>query len=443
MSITRCETPLALLKMKTGDPLKLAIAALSGGRFHRVLRSLPLLILIAASGSLVACRESVLQPSAASSPAATASIDHSALLSESWNAYRQRFIQSDGRVIDREATGRSTSEGQAYAMLRAVLANDPDSFALTLKWSEDNLRRLDANKKLLDHLWTWQWGRSPTGNWGTLDNNFASDADIDAITALILASRRWERSEYLSLAKTKLTDLWESSTIAANNQRYLLPGPSAAFQQGELLTLNPSYLAPYAFKLFAQVDPDRDWLSLVESSYQVLEQSASLSSVGLPSDWVALNIKTGQYSRLDKSSAIVSRYGFDATRVWWRVSLDAVWFNEPSAKRYLEKHLDYLKTLWRSQQKIPAQLDLQGQPLVTYEATSQYGMLYAAFQVTEPAIAQQIYQQKLMPNYQNGFWDNDSAYYTQNLAWLGLLSPATIAPYLSQSSKAAQTLSNP
>lgn len=447
VSITRCETP-ALSRLKTRDPLRIAIAALSTEKFDRMLRSLPRLILIAVLGSLTACKQSVLQPSEASSPIVRSSIDHSeidhsALLNESWNAYRQRFIQSDGRVIDREATGRSTSEGQAYAMLRAVFADDPESFALTLKWSENNLRRLDANKKPIDHLWTWQWGRDPAGNWGTLDNNFASDADVDAITALILASRRWGRSEYLSLAQTKLIDLWKSSTIAANNQRYLLPGPLAAFQQGELLTLNPSYLAPYAFRLFAQVDVDRDWLSLVESSYQVLEQSASLSAVGLPSDWVALNIKTGQYSRLDKSSAIVSRYGFDATRVWWRVSLDAVWFNEPNAKRYLQEHLSHMKTLWRSQQKIPAQLDLQGQPLVNYEATSQYGMLYAAFQVVDPAIAQQIYQQKLKPNYQNGFWDNDSAYYTQNLAWLGLLPPATITPYLSQSNKAAQTLSNP
>ena len=447
VSITRCETP-ALSRLKTRDPLRIAIAALSTEKFDRMLRSLPRLILIAVLGSLTACKQSVLQPSEASSPIVRSSIDHSeidhsALLNESWNAYRQRFIQSDGRVIDREATGRSTSEGQAYAMLRAVFADDPESFALTLKWSENNLRRLDANKKPIDHLWTWQWGRDPAGNWGTLDNNFASDADVDAITALILASRRWGRSEYLSLAQTKLIDLWKSSTIAANNQRYLLPGPLAAFQQGELLTLNPSYLAPYAFRLFAQVDVDRDWLSLVESSYQVLEQSASLSAVGLPSDWVALNIKTGQYSRLDKSSAIVSRYGFDATRVWWRVSLDAVWFNEPNAKRYLQEHLSHMKTLWRSQQKIPAQLDLQGQPLVNYEATSQYGMLYAAFQVVDPAIAQQIYQQKLKPNYQNGFWDNDSAYYTQNLVWLGLLPPATITPYLSQSNKAAQTLSNP
>ena len=396
-----------------------------------MLRSLPRLILIAALGSLVACRESVLPSSQVSSPIATAEIDPSARLTESWKAYRQRFIQSDGRVIDWEATGRSTSEGQAYAMLRAVFANDPDRFALTLNWSETNLRRVNADQKTPDRLWAWQWGRDSKGKWGTLDNNFASDADIDAITALILASRRWGRADYLSLAQVKLKDLWKLSTVVADHQRYLLPGPIAAFQQGERLILNPSYLAPYAFRLFAQVDGEHDWLSLVESSYQVLEQSAGLSKVGLPSDWVGLNLKTGQYLRLNEPN-IISRYGFDATRVWWRVSLDAVWFDEPKAKRYLQQHLNSMKTLWRSQQKIPAQLDLDGQPLVSYEATSQYGMLYAAFRVIDPAIAQQIDQQKLVPTYRNGFWDSDSAYYTQNLVWFGLLPPATIAPYLSQ-----------
>ncbi len=418
-----------------------------------MLRSLPLIILIfVALGSLAACEKSVPQPSPDPSSVRIAAIDHSALLTQSWNAYRKRFIQSDGRVIDWEATERSTSEGQAYAMLRAVFANDPNSFALTLKWSENNLQRLSADQKPLDRLWAWQWERDSAGRWGTLDPNFASDADIDAITALILASRRWSRPEYLSLAQAKLNDLWKFSTItiAANNQRYLLPGPIAAFRQGETLIFNPSYLAPYAFRLFAQVDAEHDWLSLVESSYQMLEQSASLSNVGLPSDWVALNVNTGQYSQLNQSGSIVSRYGFDATRVWWRVALDAVWFNEPNAKRYLQQHLTHMKNLWRSQQKIPAQLDLQGRPLVNYEATSQYGMLIAAFEVVDPAIAQEIYQQKLVPTYQNGFWDSDSAYYTQNLAWFGLLLPATIAqgsfsivPYLSHPNNATQPPINP
>jgi endoglucanase len=47
-------------------------------------------------------------------------------------------------------------------------------------------------------------------------------------------------------------------------------------------------------------------------------------------------------------------------------------------------------------------------------------MLYAAFRLIEPDIAMAIYQQRLAPVYRDGFWDNDSAYYVQNLSWLGL-----------------------
>jgi endoglucanase len=405
-----------------------------------MLRFLPLIFVSLSSlGSLTACDSLMRQRS--EQPPAEKSVslaNHSAVLDESWTAYRKRFIQADGRVIDWEATERSTSEGQAYALFRAVLANDPESFALALKWSENNLRRQTADKQPLDQLWAWQWGRTPASKWGILDENFASDADVDAITALILASRRWERPEYLSLARAKLKDLWTHSTVAVGSDRYLLPGPIAAFQKAGKLKFNPSYLALYAFRLFAQVDPDRDWLSLVNSSYQMLERSADVSSIGLPSDWVALDPKTGEYTALNDSPTTISRYGFDASRVWWRVALDWNWFQEPQAKRYLEKHLEPMKNLWRSQQKIPAQIDLQGNPLVDYDATSQYGMLYAAFRVVDPAIAQQIYEKKLMPRYQNGFWDSDSAYYTQNLAWFGLLPSTAIAPYLSPPNQAAQ-----
>ncbi|MCC5668124.1 glycosyl hydrolase [Nostoc sp. CHAB 5784] len=348
------------------------------------------------------------------------------LLAQSWDSYRQRFIQSDGRVIDYEASDRSTSEGQAYALLRAVLINDPTTFALTLNWSENNLQRQAAGKRT-DSLWAWKWGRKEDGNWGVIDTNFASDGDIDAITALILASRRWNQPEYLKLAKLKLQDLWNLSTISkTQGERYLLPGPVAAFvPNASTVYLNPSYFAPYAFRIFAQVDPQHDWLSLVDSSYQVLENSTKLSNVGLPSDWVALNTKTGQYQTLPASSTLKSLYSFDSYRVWWRLSLDAAWFNSPQAHSYLVTSTQHLQKLW-SQQSIPARIDLQGKPLVDYEATSQYAMLYAAMQVVEPAIAQELLVKKILPQYKQGIWGDQSAYYTQNLAWLGLLPPRTI-----------------
>jgi endoglucanase len=368
------------------------------------------------------------------------------ILQQSWIAYKQRFIQADGRVVDWEQGGRTTSEGQAYAMLRSVFANDPDTFSQTLKWAEDNLQRREGDRRS-DQLWAWQWGQkaanqAPDSNqWGVLDNNFASDADVDAITALILASRRWNRPDYLQLAQAKLKDLWVLATIEVNphkaaqpqTRRYLIPGTLNTFQpQPPVVYLNPSYFAPYAYRLFAQVDTgsDRDWGSLVESGYWAINASSQVSLVGLPSDWVALNTETGKFSPVPVTSALRSVYSFDACRVWWRLSLDAAWFNEPRATAFLVKRLQPLQERWRSQQSIPARITLFGTPLASYEATSQYAMLYAAFRIIDPAIAEQIRQQKLMPTYKDGIWDNNSAYYVQNLAWLGLFPPSEVAESL-------------
>ncbi len=378
-------------------------------------------------------------------PSLTKPIDEP--LSESWAAYRSRFIQADGRVIDRESQDRTVSEGQAYAMLRAVLADDRTTFALTLNWAEANLQRRPPLVKPapdpapeaapqstsqppstpdapLDSLWAWHWGQREAGDWGILDSNFASDADLDAATALILASRRWHRPDYLELARTKLKDLWDYSTVTASGRRpkrYFLPGPIDSFQPApDQIYLNPSYLAPAAFRLFAQVDPGRDWKSLVDSSYQVLEDSSQLSMVKLPSDWVVLDLKTGRYSAPATDSTLRSTYSFDAFRVWWRLAMDVVWFDEPRAKAYLAEHLPYLQKLWRDGRRIPARINLRGAATASYEATSQYAMLYSALAITDPAMAAEILEQKLLPAYQDGIWDNDRAYYTQNLVWLGL-----------------------
>ncbi|MEO1374052.1 MAG: glycosyl hydrolase family 8 [Cyanobacteria bacterium J06635_10] len=355
------------------------------------------------------------------------------LLALSWNSYRRNFIQSDGRIIDYQAKDRSTSEGQAYAMLRAVLIDDPSTFAKTLDWAENNLQRQE-NGKQTDSLWAWKWGKRADGSWGTIDSNFASDGDIDAITALIFAYRRWNRREYLELAKTKLDDLWKLSTVTdSKGKRYLLPGPVDAFvPNSSTIYLNPSYLAPYAFRIFSQINPERDWLSLVDSSYEILEKSDGLSPVGLPSDWVALNTETGEFQALPSSSQIQTLYSFDAYRVWWRIALDAVWFNSSPAKSYLNKSTQYLSQLWREKSYLPASIDLQGKPLVDYEATSQYAMFYVAMRLVEPKIAQEVLVKKILPKYKQGIWDDRSAYYTQNLAWLGLLDPSYIPVKLLQ-----------
>ncbi len=365
---------------------------------------------------------------------------------DSWDQYRQRFIQGDGRVIDWETDDqRTTSEGQAYAMLRAVMIDDPETFDQVLRWGENNLTRIGADGEPLDQLWAWKWG--PQGeetdaatqttspgdaeSWGITDANFASDADIDVATALILAARRWNRPEYLELARQKLADLWTYSTIASTDDssaRYLLPGPLAAFSpEPNTVYLNPSYFAPYAFRMFAQVDRDRDWLSLIDSSYDVLTASAALSSQALPSNWVALQLSDKTYQPLPADIPIQSVYGFDAYRVWWRIALDAAWFDAPEAEAYLQAHLPALVTRWQQDQTIPAEIDLAGNTLTPFESTAQYAMLYRGLAEVDVQTAQALRDQKLLPAYRDGFWDSASAYYTQNLAWLGLFPPEWVS----------------
>ncbi len=377
-------------------------------------------------------------PASPEAPAASTPLPRRAWLEESWQAYKNRFIQFDGRVIDFEDNDRTVSEGQAYAMLRAVLMDDRDTFDRTLSWAEVNLRRdqpqnLDSETDLSDapdSLWLWQWGPNPDGTWRIIDANFATDADIDAVTALIWGHRRWGEPRYLELAQEKLADIWDGGTlVTATGRRYLIPGPQRAFQPTEAqLWLNPSYFAPYAFRLFSQIDPSRDWQSLIDSSYFALEQATALSRAGLPPDWVAVDPTTDQFAPLPANASLRSRYSFDAIRVWWRIAWDAALFNEPRARSYLQTQLRYFEDRWPD--SIAAAINLNGEPAVDFESTAQFGMLELALSLTNPDLAAKIEKEKLWPTYSGGIWDNDRAYYTQNLAWLGLFPPTDISPSL-------------
>ena len=355
--------------------------------------------------------------------------EYNTLLRESWQVYRDQFIQADGRVIDREDRDRTVSEGQAYAMLRAVAINDPVTFERTYTWAKNNLARRDAQGQLIDHRWAWHWGQRDDGRWGMVDANFATDADIDAATALIWAAQRWRCPQYLTEAQAILDDIWEQSTVLLpNGQRQLLPGPKDVFfNPSDRLILNPSYFAPVSFRLFAQIDPDRDWESLIDSGYAMLAALSQFSETGLPPDWVIYNPITHTYDLLEPDFPLQSDYSFDAIRVWWRVGQDAAWNQEPRAKAYLEAQLPELIQRWDADGRLPARLSLDGLTESSYESTAHYAMLYPALLQVDPATADVIYQQKLRPAYQDGFWDNDTAYYTQNLAWFGML-PLEVSP---------------
>ena len=91
-----------------------------------------LLVLVAAGCSNAAppsgARVGIASPEATFAPTAAAPMP--ALLVAAWSGYKLHFIQADGRVVDPEGAHGSTSEGQSYAMLRAVWMDDRATFCL-------------------------------------------------------------------------------------------------------------------------------------------------------------------------------------------------------------------------------------------------------------------------------------------------------------------------
>jgi endo-1,4-beta-D-glucanase Y len=325
------------------------------------------------------------------------------VLSESWNSYVKHFMQSDGRVIDHSADGISTSEGQAYAMLRAVWVGDRDHFDKAFMWAVNNLNSGIRE----DHLWAWKWGKDDKGQWRVLDKAFASDADEDAALALVLASRVWKRPQYADDARAMLRDLWNKGTIEAGGHRYLLAGDTLC--QGTVCRINPSYYAPYAYRVFADFDREHNWPALIDTSYHVLNTGSGFARTGLPPNWVQLDRTTGELMRLPENDGAFS---YDAFRVYWRIELDRVLFHEPRADEYIRQSTQWTFAEWEKHKKLPAVISADGKPLASYESLEMLSALMCAMH-------NDAMYKKLQSTYSQGVWADGNKYYLQNWAWFG------------------------
>ena len=114
------------------------------------------------------------------------------LLADGWRQYKERFVTSDGRVVDNANGGISHSEGQGYAMLIAERLNDRPTFEAIWRWTQGNLFVRG------DGLAAWQW--SPQSPHVT-DHNNATDGDLFMAWALTEASDKWHVPEYRKSAR--------------------------------------------------------------------------------------------------------------------------------------------------------------------------------------------------------------------------------------------------
>lgn len=244
-------------------------------------------VAVSASDALAAARVAK-----SATPAKTASssavAEAAAVLWPAWDAFKRQFVSEGGRVSSSDPEGpRTYSEGQAYALFFALVANDRAMFETLLQWTENNLCGGDMTARLP----AWLWGKRKDGDWGVMDSNPASDADLWIAYALGEAGRLWGERRYLALsALLAARVLREETADLPGLGLSLLPAPTG-FEEGPgRWRLNPSYLPMQVMHWLAATEPQSGWAQLADSSLQIILRSAPQ---GFSPDWTLYDIRQG------------------------------------------------------------------------------------------------------------------------------------------------------
>jgi len=206
----------------------------------------------------------------------------------------------DGRVIRRDQGGDTVSEGQAYGLLIALIAEDEQSFDRIWRWTEEELL-LDSGML----AWDWEDG-------AVVDDEPATDADLDAARALVIAGERFAQPEYTEAGLALADAILEQSTAETALGRVLLPGPWAADRTP--YAYNPSYASPAAFTVLGEASGDPRWAELSEGAAAI--GAVLLDDAPLPPDWAQVH-EDGTIDAMPgaRGEGLSVRYGYEAARL--------------------------------------------------------------------------------------------------------------------------------
>jgi endoglucanase len=299
---------------------------------------------------------------AAGQPSSTATSSTTTTDARSAATLRADFLHDyvqDGRVVRTDQGGDTVSEGQAYGMLIALASDDRATFAEIWRWTK---RHMQGD----DHLLAWRW----QVEGGTADEQSASDADLDAARALVLAGERFDEPTYTKAGTQMATAILDRETVQTDVGRILLPGPWA--KTADPYRYDASYASPVAFSILGDATGDPRWQELETGSYAVAR--AILAKTDLPSDWAQVH-QDGSVDPLPSASGDSGPvvYGWDAMRMPLRYAESCT-----ADDRALAGSI--APTLRRSTQ-LAAQLDLGGSAVT--DSTS--ALAYAARAASEQA----------------------------------------------------------
>ena len=225
------------------------------------------------------------------------------------------YDASQGWVLAPEGTCSTVSEAIAYGMVITVYMDEEEVF------------------KKLYNTWKSNGGNGGGMNWRIGCNGgtgSATDADVDAALALVMASKQWNNSSYLSDGKTIINWIGENDFDGNNSLK-----PGNQWNDG----FNPSYATLGHFRLFEAVTGDSKWSTRRQKAAKDL-LACQDSKTGLVPDWCDWN----SHKPILTSAAVSNDIGFydDAARTPWRTAWAYYWYADADAKTFNQKVADWL-----------------------------------------------------------------------------------------------------
>lgn len=221
-----------------------------------------------------------------------------------WQDYKARFISQNGRVIDTGNGMISHSEGQGYAMLFAVAANDRESFDRLWGWTRANMMVRD------DQLIAWRW--EPGQRPAIADMNNATDGDILVAWALTEAAEHWAELSYRISARRIAVEIGRKTVLFKTaSGALLLPAVQgfSAQERPDGPVINLSYYVFPAFARLKLVAAEYDWPGLIQTGLDLLKSSAD-SGARLPPDWLSV-----QEKQVRPANGFAPYFAYNAIRV--------------------------------------------------------------------------------------------------------------------------------
>ena len=210
-------------------------------------------------------RALLLAASVALAPGLPATAQQAMINADAWSAYKAKFLDPSGRIVDNGNGNISHSEGQGYGLLLAYLSASPADFEQIWYFTRTELLLRD------DGLAVWKW--DPNVKPHVADTNNATDGDMLIAYALALAGTAWKREDYI-LAASRMAQALLAETVGSSQGRTLLMPGTEGFtgsDRDDGPVVNPSYWIYEAIPVMAALAPSDAWKKLSDDGVELLK----------------------------------------------------------------------------------------------------------------------------------------------------------------------------